>query len=275
MSWYAERLAAFDIETTGVDPECDRIVTAAVSLVGGGQPAEHLSWLVDPGIEIPSDASAVHGITTERARAEGRIAGEAVDEITTVLADQLRQGVPIVAFNARFDLTILDREASRAGVAPLLDRVGGPDGLLVVDPLILDKHFDRFRRGKRTLGTVCAHYGVALDEAHAANDDALAAARDTRTAAGAETSRARQAETDARAETQRAREDAARERDALRESHNAQLEAQRALTGAERARAERAEAQLETERADRRQLTSHITGNGGETTARRRGARSE
>jgi len=177
MSWYAERLAAFDIETTGVDPECDRIVTAAVSLVGGGQPAEHLSWLVDPGIEIPSDASAVHGITTERARAEGRIAGEAVDEITTVLADQLRQGVPIVAFNARFDLTILDREARRHGLRALLDRVGGPDGMLVIDPHILDKQFDRFRRGKRTLSAVCERYRVTLDEAHAANADALAAAR--------------------------------------------------------------------------------------------------
>jgi DNA polymerase-3 subunit epsilon len=67
MSWHTKRLAAFDIETTGVNPESDRIVTAAVSLLGGGQPAEHLSWLVDPGIEIPAGASSVHGITTERA----------------------------------------------------------------------------------------------------------------------------------------------------------------------------------------------------------------
>jgi len=101
-------------------------------------------------------------------------------------------------------------------------------------------------------------------------------ARDTRTAADAEISRARQAATDARAETQRARDDAARERDALRDSYNAQLDAQRALTGAERARAERAEAQLETERADRRQLTSHLTSNNDhEPPALPRGARSK
>jgi hypothetical protein len=147
----------------------------------------------------------------------------------------------------------------------------------------LTAELDQLRRGTAEKITVAEN--SARDQAAAAlrdtarfqreRDDALTAARDTRTAADAETSRARQAETDARAETQRAREDAARERDALRESHNAQLEAQRALTDAERARAERAEAQLETERADRRQLTSHITGNGSETTARRRGARSE
>jgi DNA polymerase III subunit epsilon len=177
MSWHTKRLAAFDIETTGVNPESDRIVTAAVSLLGGGQPAEHLSWLVDPGIEIPAGASAVHGITTERARVEGRDAGEAVEEITTALAGQLRAGVPIIAFNARFDLTILDREAHRHGCRPLLDRVGGLDGMLVIDPHVLDKQFDRFRRGKRTLSAVCEHYRIPLDGAHAASADALAAAR--------------------------------------------------------------------------------------------------
>ena len=108
-------------------------------------------------------------------------------------------------------------------------------------------------------------------------DDALAAARDARTAAETETARARQAEADARDETRRARDDAAREREALRDGHNAQLEAQRALTDAERARAERAEAQLETERAERRQLTSHITANGSQDhpPAQRGGARSK
>ncbi|HYB16807.1 MAG TPA: hypothetical protein VEF71_15220 [Streptosporangiaceae bacterium] len=87
-------------------------------------------------------------------------------------------------------------------------------------------------------------------------DTALQAARD----AGTEISRARQAETDARAETGHIRTDAARERDTLREHYQAQLAAASALTAAERARAERAEQQLETERADRRQLTSQLTG---------------
>jgi DNA polymerase-3 subunit epsilon len=177
MSWYTERLAAFDIETTGTDTERDRIVTAAVSCVGGDQPAEHRSWLVSPEIDIPAEATAVHGITTEHARAEGRIPVEAVEEITASLADQLCQGVPVIAFNARFDLTILDREAQRHGLRPLLDRVSGTGGMLVIDPLIIDKHVDRFRRGRRTLKAVCEHYRVPLDDAHAASVDALAAAR--------------------------------------------------------------------------------------------------
>jgi DNA polymerase-3 subunit epsilon len=177
MSWHERRLAAFDLETTGIDSESDRIVTAAVSVVGDGRPAVFHAWLLDPGIPIPAGAAAVHGITTERARAEGRPPREAVEEIVATLADQLRAGVPVVAFNARFDLTCLDREARRHDIAPLVDRVGGADHMLVVDPHVLDKHVDRFRKGKRTLGAVCAHYNVPLDEAHASHADALAAAR--------------------------------------------------------------------------------------------------
>jgi DNA polymerase-3 subunit epsilon len=177
MAWHERRMAAFDLETTGVDPERDRIVTAAVSLVGGGRPTERRGWLVDPGVEIPAGATAVHGVTTERARAEGRPAGEAIEEIVSLLADQQRWHVPVVAFNARFDLTTLDREALRHGVRPLAERVGGADRLLVLDPYVLDRQIDRFRRGKRTLGAVCEHYRVTLDAAHAAGEDAIAAAR--------------------------------------------------------------------------------------------------
>ena len=177
MSWHTGRLAAFDIETTGVDPEVDRIVTAAVSVVGGDLPAEDHSWLVNPGIDISAGAAAVHGITNERARTEGQSPDVAIGEITAVLADQLLQSVPVVAFNARFDLTILDREARRNELRPLLDRVGGLDGMLVVDPYVIDKHVDQFRRGSRILEAACEHYGVSLTGAHSANADALATAQ--------------------------------------------------------------------------------------------------
>jgi len=177
VTWHHRRLAAFDLETTGIDSESDRIVTAAVSLVGDDQPSVFHAWLLDPGIPIPAGAAAVHGITTERARAEGRSPLEAIEEIVAVLAEQLLHGVPVVAFNARFDLTCLDREARRHGITPLLDRIGGANGLLVIDPYVLDKQVDRFRKGKRTLGAVCAHYNVSLDEAHDSHADALAAAR--------------------------------------------------------------------------------------------------
>jgi DNA polymerase-3 subunit epsilon len=177
MSWHTRRLAAFDIETTGIDVEGDRVVTAAVSVVGGGEPTASRAWLADPGVEIPEGASAVHGITTEQARRDGRPPAEVVEEVSAALAEQQLAGVPIVAFNARFDLTILDREARRHGVEPLVDRIGGIDRLCVVDPFIIDKQVDRYRRGRRTLTAVCELHRVPLDAAHDANADALAAAR--------------------------------------------------------------------------------------------------
>lgn len=177
MTWTQEPLCAFDLESTGVDVEADRIVTAAATLVRSGEPVEANGWLADPGVPIPAGASAVHGISTEHAQEFGRPAMEVVGEVVGVLAKHVRAGVPIVAMNARFDLTMLDREARRHGLLPLSDLIGDAP-LLVVDPYVIDKQVDRYRRGSRKLTALCEHYGVELgDAAHEASADALAAAR--------------------------------------------------------------------------------------------------
>jgi DNA polymerase III subunit epsilon len=181
MTWHTGPMVAFDLESTGVDVESDRIVTACVTLVDGSgkRPIVPMSWLVDPGVDIPQGATDVHGITTEHARQYGRPGAECVEEITdrlhTVIANV---DGPIVAFNGCFDLTLLDRECRRHGAPTLSDRCEN-DGLPlhVVDGFVLDKHVDKFRRGKRTLEAVCQHYGVRLDGAHDASEDAVAAAR--------------------------------------------------------------------------------------------------
>jgi DNA polymerase-3 subunit epsilon len=173
--WYLGRLAGFDTETTGIDVENDRIVTACVVQVGAGQPVAAASWLADPGIEIPEAAAKVHGISTAKARAEGRPAAEVVEQIVAALAAVVLSDIPVVAMNAAFDFTILDREARRHGVQPLAELVG--KDLRVVDPFVLDKKLDPYRRGKRTLTDLCRHYQVPLDGAHSSDADAVAACR--------------------------------------------------------------------------------------------------
>ena len=71
MNFDASRMLAFDLETTSANPKEARIVTSALVRIDGRdvQKVEHLA---DPGIEIPQEATNVHGITTEKARAEGR-----------------------------------------------------------------------------------------------------------------------------------------------------------------------------------------------------------
>ena len=166
------RLAVFDLETTGVSTSGDRIVTAYIGVLDeNGSIVDEASWLADPGIEIPAGATAVHGVTTERARAEGRDAREVTGEIVTALGALLGAGIPVVAYNASFDLSMLRHEALRHGLEP----IDAPRP--IVDPLVIDKKVDTYRKGKRTLEIVAAHYGVELTDAHDASADAIAAGR--------------------------------------------------------------------------------------------------
>jgi DNA polymerase-3 subunit epsilon len=145
--------------------------------VRDGEPLEHRQWLADPGVEIPADAIAVHGITNERAVAEGSPPDRVADALADVLTGHWRAGVPVVAYNAAFDLTLLTAELRRYGLPSLRDRLDGTDPAPVVDPYTIDRWVDRYRRGKRNLEAVCTEYGVALHSAHDAGADALAAAR--------------------------------------------------------------------------------------------------
>lgn len=176
MGWHTEPLLGFDLETTGTDPTEARIVTAAVIEVSAGELRGRREWLADPGIPIPPEAIAVHGISDERA-ATGRPAAQVADALADVLVTAWLSGVPVVAYNASFDLTLLSAELRRHGLPALRDRLGGRDPAPVIDPYTIDRAVDRYRRGKRTLQAVCTEYGIALEGAHDAAADAFAAAR--------------------------------------------------------------------------------------------------
>ena len=169
---WANVIAVFDTETTGIAPETTRIVSAHISVLNPyGEVEDPTNWLIDCGIDIPEQATAVHGITTERMRAEGAPAADSIYEILTKLQGFLSAGIGVVAYNAAYDFTILDREAKRYGFDPL--ELPTP----VIDPLIIDKQVDKYRKGKRTLEAAAAHYGVVLTDAHDASADAIAAGR--------------------------------------------------------------------------------------------------
>lgn len=172
MSWFTGPLLGFDTETTGVDVFSDRIVTAATVLTGpDGEDAT--SWLIDPGVEIPAGASAVHGISTEYAREHGREPRAALEEVSAQLLEAMSNGVPVVGFNVAFDLTLLEAELTRHGLPTLGERLGRPIAP-VIDPLVLDRGVDRYRRGKRTLAHLCEHYGVVTGDLHDAGEDVRA-----------------------------------------------------------------------------------------------------
>ena len=165
MNFDASRMLAFDLETTSANPKEARIVTSALVRIDGRdvQKVEHLA---DPGIEIPEEATNVHGITTEKARAEGRPHEEVLKDTVAAIKAAWEDGLTLIVYNAAFDLTVLRSLTGDFTVT-------GP----VYDPYVIDRVSDKWRKGKRTLGAVCEHYGVELGNAHEATADALAAAR--------------------------------------------------------------------------------------------------
>lgn len=161
----ASRMMSFDLETTSVNPRAARIVTSALVTIDGAQANAHEA-LADPGVEIPAEAAAVHGITTEYAREHGRPHDEVLQETVDMIQRGWDDGLTLIVFNAPYDLSVLRQLTGDFTVT-------GP----VFDPLVIDRAKDRYRKGKRNLGALCELYGVKLDNAHDATADATAAAR--------------------------------------------------------------------------------------------------
>ena len=165
-------LAGFDLEATGVDPTTARILEAALvveGLAAAVGPASYVRY-VDPGadVEIPPIVTEITGISRQTLDKRGADpTAVAVATLAGLLRDFADREIPLVVMNATYDLTLLGAEAARQGVTIVWPPV--------IDPLVLDRAVDRYRRGKRTLTALAAHYDVPLDRAHTAEADVLAA----------------------------------------------------------------------------------------------------
>ena len=166
MPEWADKLIGFDLETTGVDVDTARIVSAAVVDYDDGRHEDTVTWEVDPGIEIPEEASIVHGVWDHQ-RTGRQDHDTAVLEIVEELWDAWGAGYTVAVFNAPFDLTILQNLAREAGAE---FTIGGN----VIDALVVDRYLDPYRKGRRSLSAACQFYGVDLDNAHTAEADANA-----------------------------------------------------------------------------------------------------
>lgn len=165
-----------DTEASGQDPTTARLVSAYVSLVDLDDPQlnpireqEWVAW-PGPGFEMPADAAAVNGYTTERLRTEATTTTwEAVLQIIRIME---AEGLPVVAYNAAYDLTLLYHEALRASLPTAVF-----DDLVVVDSYVLWMHVDPNRKGGRKLIDAIAAFHIHLPSAdyHEARFDAIGA----------------------------------------------------------------------------------------------------
>jgi DNA polymerase-3 subunit epsilon len=158
-------MLALDTETTGIDVFNDRVVTCSLIYDDGNGRQVERNYLIDPGVEIPEGASNVHGITNEIARAAGMSPDQGLRDIASSMAVMMDAGVPLVIYNAPYDITLLQSEFKRYGInydRPF-DRV--------IDPYVIDKAVDKYRKGKRILVETAKLYGFNLVNAHSADAD--------------------------------------------------------------------------------------------------------
>lgn len=171
--WYDGPLLSLDTETTGVDVFEDRTVTCNITYDVPGQEPYIANWMINPGIEIAEGASAVHGITNEVAQRDGGDPFAVLSNIAEHLKNWSNLGHPVVVYNAAFDCSLLVVEFDRYGIPQPCDFDR------VLDPYVLDKALDPYRKGSRKLIDTARHYGVELSEedAHSADFDSMASVK--------------------------------------------------------------------------------------------------
>ena len=158
--------AVVDFETTGLNPEIDRIVQLAAVIVNGdGDIIDSFDTIVKP--ENPDEyqhgAEHIHGISAEQV-SSGMPLRIALEKLWDISA-----GNVFTAHNAQFDLGFLHAESERVGINGHVE--------VHIDTLELSRRTtgaDNTRR--HNLFALCEHYGIERDKVHDAKSDATATA---------------------------------------------------------------------------------------------------
>ena len=146
----------FDLETTGVNIGTDRIVEISILKVFPNGNKESKTWLVNPEIEIPKEASDIHGITNEQVVTEPTFKQLAA-EVNALIGDS-----DLAGFNSnRFDIPLLAEELMRAGIDFDMDQRKAIDVQVIYH-----------KKEQRTLAAGYQFYcGKELEGAHGAEAD--------------------------------------------------------------------------------------------------------
>lgn len=157
-----QRVVAFDLETTGLDPREDRIVEFAF-IVLDRELTELDRWceLVDPGRSIPKEASEVHGIHDDDVQGAPAFA-DVAPLVQATVDDAI-----LMAYNHEFDREFLHHELVRAGGYGIADEQPS------IDPMV---HFKRHHpETSNRLEHAVQHYlDETLEGAHRAVHDTAA-----------------------------------------------------------------------------------------------------
>jgi ATP-dependent DNA helicase DinG len=149
---------AIDFETTGMDPNLDRIIEIGAVRFEDGQEVACLSQLIDPGCVIPLRIQNLTGIVPDMVKGKPTIA-EIVPQLKELLGD-----LPLVAHNAPFDMGFLRTAFAAQGISLGNRAYDTAELARVVLP----------RARNHRLATLVQNYAVRLEQHHRAEDDARA-----------------------------------------------------------------------------------------------------
>jgi DNA polymerase-3 subunit epsilon len=141
------REIVLDTETTGLDPaDGHRLVEIACLELSNHIPTgRHYQVYLNPERDVPADASAIHGLTSQFLGDKPRF-GEIVEKFLEFIGD-----APLVIHNAEFDMRFLNAELTRAGKA-------GLDYTRAVDTLLLARQ--KFPGAPASLDALCKRLAV-------------------------------------------------------------------------------------------------------------------
>ena len=150
------KFIAFDLETTGTKPTADMIVEIGAVLFDGSRSIKGFGTLVNPGIPIPPDASAVNGITDDMVQDKLSVA-DVLSDFAAFCGD-----LPLVAHNAPFDFKFLLEDIK-------LHRAAAPKGVVLDTLPLARKIFPGMPNYK--LGTLVRRFGFPSGTFHRAEED--------------------------------------------------------------------------------------------------------
>ena len=155
----ANPIVFFDLETTGVNISKDRIIEISLLKVAPNGKEESKTRRINPGIPIPPEATAIHGISDEDVKD-----CPTFKEIAKSLAAQI-EGCDLAGFNSnRFDIPLLAEEFLRADVDIDLSK-----------RKFVDVQTIFHKMEQRTLSAAYKFYcGKSLEDAHSAAADTFA-----------------------------------------------------------------------------------------------------
>ncbi len=151
----------FDIETTGLNPQQDRITEIGAVKIRNGQIVDRFSAFVNPGVSIPSFIVKLTGITDDMVKD-----APPIEQVLNEFMEFI-QGSVLVAHNANFDVGFIKQNAKVMG-----EKVKNS----YIDTLELcRKMFPELGRYK--LNIVAKHLKIELENHHRAVDDSMATAK--------------------------------------------------------------------------------------------------